>query len=118
MRLKKKHGGCDLGVQEDIAWASFVSSFEESIGSVVELLPNIFPVGEVDQLYVRSLVHTTEGPDDKPVPPRPSTPTEALRERKNLQHTYSVAMEKTRIADLVNELRADPERMLDLIRRL
>jgi hypothetical protein len=117
MRLKKKHGGCDLDVQEDIAWASFVSSFEESIGSVVELLPNTFPVGEVDQLYVRSLVHTTEGPDDKPVP-RPSTTTEALRERKNPQHTYSVAMEKTIVADLVNELRADPERMLDLIRRL
>jgi hypothetical protein len=43
MRLKKKHGGCDLGVQKNIAWASFVSSFEESIGSVVELLPDIFP---------------------------------------------------------------------------
>jgi hypothetical protein len=39
-----------------------------------------------------------------------------LRERKNLQHTYSVEMEKTRIADLVNELRADPERMVDLVR--
>lgn len=34
MRLKKKHGGCDLGIQKDIAWASFVSSFEESIGGV------------------------------------------------------------------------------------
>jgi hypothetical protein len=39
-----------------------------------------------------------------------------LRERKNLQHTYSVEMEKTRIADLINELRADPERMADLVR--
>jgi hypothetical protein len=39
-----------------------------------------------------------------------------LRERKNLQHAHSIAMEKTRTADLVNELRADPERMMDLIR--
>ncbi len=51
MRLKKKHGGCDLGVQEDIAWASFVSSFEESIGGGVRLLPGMFPVEEVGDIY-------------------------------------------------------------------
>jgi hypothetical protein len=39
-----------------------------------------------------------------------------LREKRNLQHTYSVALEKTRIADLVNELRLDPERFVDLVR--
>jgi len=39
-----------------------------------------------------------------------------LRKKSNLQHTYSVALEKTRIADLVNELRLDPERFVDLVR--
>jgi hypothetical protein len=120
MRLKKKHGGCDLGVQDDIAWASFVSSFEESIGSVVELLPNIFPVGEVDQLYVDAChmapsVRWYTQLKDQIISLSPDH-QQKLREIKNLQHTYSVEMEKTRIADLVNELRADPERMMDLVR--
>jgi hypothetical protein len=39
-----------------------------------------------------------------------------LREKRNLQHTYSVALEKTRIAGPVNELRLDPERFVDLVR--
>jgi hypothetical protein len=30
--------------------------------------------------------------------------------------TYSVALEKTRIADLFNQLRMDPERFVDLVR--
>jgi hypothetical protein len=97
MRLKKKHGGCDLGIQEDIAWASFVSSFEENIGSVVQLRPDIFPIGEVGQLYAdvshmapSVRCYTTEGPDNEPVPP-PST--EAEREKKPPAHILSGAGE-------------------------
>jgi hypothetical protein len=84
-----------MGIQEDIAWASFVSSFEENIESVVQLLPDILPIGEVGQLYADAshecgsfgpLVHTTEGPDGGHVP-RPST--EAEREKKPPAHILS-----------------------------
>jgi hypothetical protein len=120
MRLKKKHGGCDLGIQEDIAWASFVSTFEENIGSVVRLLPDTFPIGEVGQLYADAShmapsVRWYTQLKDQMVSLSPDHQLK-LREKRNLQHTYSVALEKTRIADLVNELRLDPERIVDLVR--
>jgi hypothetical protein len=55
---------------------------------------------------VRWYTRTTEGPDGEPVP-RPST--EAEREKKPPAHILSGT-------DLVNELRLDPERIVDLVR--
>jgi hypothetical protein len=69
MRLKKKHRGCDLGIQEDIAWASFVSSFEENIGSVVQLLPDIFPIGEVGLMLAIWLLRSAGSPTCRIITP-------------------------------------------------
>jgi hypothetical protein len=93
MRFKKKHGGCELGIKEDIAWASFVSCCEENIAtSVVQLLPDIFPIGEVGQLYTDAShmapsVRWYTQRKDQMARLSPDHQLK-LREIRNLQHTY------------------------------